>query len=196
MFFLIFSICANIFCFILLSFLLFCKRHWTNNSEQVHASLELIRFLMVDILFNFTTKFFNTNPPKLWPINTIGRCHLYLHKTYSFAILNFEEISNWFLHFILVKSIFMCDWNISSSAHLWHCSKELLHILALQLRSNKICHPRCRIHKHGYHSTNFYYNFGSKKTTQPFLNRKIPLPNKNQTNGEKFKMTSSGGFVF
>jgi hypothetical protein len=101
------SICANVFSFILLSFPWFWKRHWTNNSEQVHASLELIRFLMVDFLFNFTTKFFDTNLPKLWPINTIGRCHLYLHKTYSFAILNFEEIANWFLHFILVKSIFM-----------------------------------------------------------------------------------------
>jgi len=31
----------------------------------------------------------------------------------------------------------------------------------------------------------------AKKTTQPFLNRKIPLLNKNQTNGEKFKMTAS-----
>jgi hypothetical protein len=106
---LFFSICANVFSFILLSFPWFCKKHWTNNSEQVHASLELIRFLMVDFLFNFTTKFFDTNLPKLWPINTIGQCHLYLHKTYSFAILNFEEIFNWFLHFILVKSIFMCD---------------------------------------------------------------------------------------
>ncbi len=86
--------------------------------------------------------------------------------------------------------------NISSSAHLWHCSKEFLHIPTLQLRFKKISHPGCRIHEHGCHSTNFYYNFGSKKTTQPFLNRKIPLPNKNQTNGEKFKMTSSGGFVF
>jgi hypothetical protein len=47
-----------------------------------------------------------------------------------------------------------------------------------------------------YHSTNFYYNFGSKKTTQPFLNRKIPLSNKNQINGEKFKMTGLGGFIF
>jgi hypothetical protein len=28
-----------------------------------------------------------------------------------------------------------------------------------------------------------------KKMTQPFFNRKIPLPNKNQTNGEKFKTT-------
>jgi hypothetical protein len=111
---LFFSICANVFSFILLSFPWFCKRHWTNNSEQVHASLELIRFLMVDFLFNFTTRLFDTNLPKLWPINTIGWCHLYLHKTYSFAILNFEEISNWLLHFILVKSIFMCDWNISS----------------------------------------------------------------------------------
>jgi hypothetical protein len=45
---------------------------------------------MVDFLFNFTTKLFDTNPPKLWPINTIGWCHLYLHKTYSFAKLNFE----------------------------------------------------------------------------------------------------------
>jgi hypothetical protein len=45
---------------------------------------------MVDFLFNFTTKLFDTNPPKLRPINTIGWCHLYLHKTYSFAKLNFE----------------------------------------------------------------------------------------------------------
>jgi hypothetical protein len=90
---------------------------------------------MVDFLFNFTTKLFDTNPPKLWPINTIGWCHLYLHKTYSFVILSFEEISNWLLHFILVKSIFMCDWNISSNAHFWNCSKELLHIPALQLSS-------------------------------------------------------------
>jgi hypothetical protein len=30
-----------------------------------------------------------------------------------------------------------------------------------------------------------------KKMTQPFFNRKIPLPNKNQTNGEKFKTTGS-----
>jgi len=33
---------------------------------------------MVDALFNFTTMLFNTNPPKLWPINTIGWCHSYL----------------------------------------------------------------------------------------------------------------------
>ncbi len=67
--------------------------------------------------------------------------------------------------FTLVKSIFMCDWNISLSAHLWHCLKELLHIPALQLWFKKISHPGCRIHEHGCHSTNFYYNFGSKKTT-------------------------------
>ncbi len=115
---LFFPICANAFSFILLSFPWFRKRHWTNTSEQVHASLELIGFLMVDFLFNFTTKLFDTNLPKLWPINTIGWCHLYLHKTYSFATLNFEEISNRLLHFILVKSIFMCDRNISSNAHL------------------------------------------------------------------------------
>jgi hypothetical protein len=142
------------------------------------------------------TKFFDTNLSKLWPINTIGWCHLYLHKTYSFTILNFKEISNWFLHFILVKSIFMCDWNISSSAHLWHCSKELLHILALQLRFKKIAHLGCRIHEDGCHNTNFYYNFRSKRTTQPFLNRKILLLKRNHTNNENFKMMSSRGFVF
>ncbi len=46
------------------------------------------------------------------------------------------------------------------------------------------------------HSMNFYYNFGSKRTTQPFLDRKILLPKGNHTNGEKFKMTGSRGFVF
>jgi len=33
---------------------------------------ELLVFQIVDALFNFTTKLFNTKPPKLWPINTIG----------------------------------------------------------------------------------------------------------------------------
>jgi hypothetical protein len=33
---------------------------------------ESVGFWMVDALFNSTTKLFNTNPPKLWPINTIG----------------------------------------------------------------------------------------------------------------------------
>jgi hypothetical protein len=37
---LFFSICANVFSFILLIFFWFCNRHWMNNSEQVHASLE------------------------------------------------------------------------------------------------------------------------------------------------------------
>jgi hypothetical protein len=114
---------------------------------------------------NVKTKFFDTNPSNLWPIDTIGRCHLYLHKTYSFTILNFEEISNWFLHFILIKYVFMCDWNISLSAQLWHCSKELLYIPTLQLRLKKIAHLGCRIHEDGCHSTNFYYNFVGKKTT-------------------------------
>ncbi len=37
---LFFSICANVFSFILLSFSWFGKRHWMNNSEQVHVSSE------------------------------------------------------------------------------------------------------------------------------------------------------------
>jgi len=72
---------------------------------------------MVDALFNFTTKLFNTNPPKLCPIITIGWCHSYLHKTYSFALLIFQGVFYWLPPSTLVKSIFMCDWNVS-----WHCT--------------------------------------------------------------------------
>jgi len=85
---------------------------------------------MVDALFNFTTKLFNTNPPKLWPINTIRWCHSYLQKAYSFAMLIIQGKFNWLLHVISVESIFMCDWNISWSAHLWHYSNKLLHTAA------------------------------------------------------------------
>jgi hypothetical protein len=42
---------------------------------------------MLDIFFAFTTKLFNTNPPKLWPISTIGQSHLNLHKTYALAMI-------------------------------------------------------------------------------------------------------------
>jgi hypothetical protein len=42
---------------------------------------------MLDIFFAFTTKLFNTNPPKLWPISTIGQSHLHLHKTYALAMI-------------------------------------------------------------------------------------------------------------
>jgi hypothetical protein len=75
----------------------------------LHVALdqELVGFRMVDALFNFTTMLFNTNPPKLWPINTIGWRHSYLHKTYSFAMLIFQGIFNWLLHFMLLTSIFV-----------------------------------------------------------------------------------------
>jgi hypothetical protein len=105
-----------------------------NPSAHLYVAFDqsLVWFCMV---FNFTTKLFNTNPPKLWPINTRGWCHSYLHRTYSFAVLIFQGILNWLLHFILVKSIFMCDWNISWSAHLWHYSKKLFHTPTLRLSS-------------------------------------------------------------
>jgi len=49
-----------------LTFLKNTLAHCTVSLDQ-----ELVGFPMVDALFNFTTKLFNTNPPKLWPINTI-----------------------------------------------------------------------------------------------------------------------------
>jgi hypothetical protein len=37
---------------------------WTAAFDQASVPLSMV--------FNFTTKLFNTNPPKPWPINTIG----------------------------------------------------------------------------------------------------------------------------
>ncbi len=83
----------------------------------------------------FTTMLFNTKPPKLWPINTIGWCHSYLQKTYSFAMLIFQGIFNWLLHscylslYLYVTEIYL------GSAHLWHYAKKPFHTPALQLSS-------------------------------------------------------------